>query len=781
MKRTLLIILAILMMLSSVTLFACQKPDDTQQPSDQPNIPNTPEDPADPEEPEPVWVDIIKDGKTEFRIVRSDLATGNDPRRVSAAQLKQAIQEATGCDIEITTDWTPDDNGTISEIIIGQCDRAVCEFTPDNLARDEFVIRFEGNKILIDGGSDAALTAAVDYFIARYLGYDKETNTYSKTDLSIQLDLTLQTTFEYPYDVYLIHDIKGINGAKNNEHYNDVVRFYTSLQGRLNKNSKENRFYVYQMYDKTDSFWLEYISSEGKMLDGCDTIDLRSWKDLWDAFAPYILEAGMVVWDPYAPATANVAATICSVEGYLPVRYDSSDDSLYTWLYNNGVDVKFNLCDMFTGEKGTNIADTDIPSTGSIKCDPYLWAMEKYMDRTNPGMLAYALDGASQIASNPIYQKAENTTPAYNQLYSHDYYIYNECFFIDLTCISYERPCDDPTQPLGTDAKTLKTILSTMQERNNGKMSKLMGFPPWYMKYTTYLGHGKPEPVALEWAFVSLITEYNFIKEADAAQPAWMTNASVYCQYTPTVESYENNDSPMTEEYDENVRYFTIYIGDYDSSAWLKEMVPDCFTSTERGKLPLMWAFNPNLSDRVPMIFDYIYENKTENDYFVTGDSGAGYVMPTMLKDIDLWVEYNRPYLDKFDMDIVGFIINQNPLTMRELAAYAEISPHGSFHNDGSKYLTIYNNETVYMNMYDIYPGGEGWLQSMYNWINGSKTNFAAYRTIRLYTPQIVSCIEEFIQYANAQNDGYTYKYVDMYTLFDLVLQSGQGRYVYGD
>ena len=92
MKKTLLIILAILMMLSSISLFACQKPDDTQQPSDQPDIPNTPEEPADPEEPEPVWVDIIKDGKTEFRIVRSDLATGEDPRRVSAAQLKRQFK-----------------------------------------------------------------------------------------------------------------------------------------------------------------------------------------------------------------------------------------------------------------------------------------------------------------------------------------------------------------------------------------------------------------------------------------------------------------------------------------------------------------------------------------------------------------------------------------------------------------------------------------------------------------------------------------------------------------
>ena len=764
MKRFLIILLGALCVLSlALGMIACDKTNGPEQP------------------PTVATVDIVKDGTTLYRVVRSDLLSGNAAARVGAVNLKAAIKAATGCDIEITTDYDPDTEEKTYEILVGQTEREESALVPADLGKDEFVIILTDKKIIIDGGSELGITRGVEYFIREYLGYDKDKDTYSKTDLAIPEALNLRESFEYPPDVYIIHDVKGINGYTNNEDYNDIVRFYTALQGRLNKSAEQNGFYVYQMYDKTDTFWLNYISGTGKMLEGSGRVDINTWNELWTLLGQYVKDAGIVVWDPNAPATANVAATICSVEGYLPVRFDEANDSLYSWLTAKGVEVKFNLCGMFTGELGTTIADTDIPSTGSIKCDPYLWAMEKYMDRTNPSMLAYALDGASQIESNPIYQKAEGNGPNYNQLYSHDYYIYNECFFIDLTCVADEKPCDDPNQPMGTDAKTLKTILSTMEERNNGKMTKLMGFPPWYMKYTTFLGHGKTEPVALEWAFVSLITEYNFIKEADAAQPAWMTNASVYCQYEMTTKEFVNNDSPMTEIYEENVRYFTVYIGDYDSSAWLKEMVPYCFTEGERGKIPLMWAFNPNLSDRVPMIFDYVYENKTELDYFITGDSGAGYVMPTMLKEMDIWIDYNRPYLDKFDMDIVGFIINQKPLTMRELAAYAEISPYGAFHNDPSKYLTIYNDQTVYMNMMDVYPGSEGWKEGMYNWMRSNGTNFAAFRTIRQYTPNLISAIEEYLAYANAQNDGYTYKYVDMYTLFDLVLQSGQGRYVYGD
>ena len=69
----------------------------------------------------------------------------------------------------------------------------------------------------------------------------------------------------------------------------------------------------------------------------------------------------------------------------------------------------------------------------------------------------------------------------------------------------------------------------------------------------------------------------------------------------------------------------------------------------------------------------------------------------------------------------------------------------------------------------------------MYNQFVSSKTNFAAYRTIRQYTPDLVQFVDDFIKYCEAKDDGYDYVYVDMYTLFDLILESGQGRHVYSE
>jgi hypothetical protein len=69
----------------------------------------------------------------------------------------------------------------------------------------------------------------------------------------------------------------------------------------------------------------------------------------------------------------------------------------------------------------------------------------------------------------------------------------------------------------------------------------------------------------------------------------------------------------------------------------------------------------------------------------------------------------------------------------------------------------------------------------MYEYTISNGTNFAAYRAVCKSPTEINGAIERFIAYAKAQNNNYNYKCVDPYTLFDLVLQSGQGEYVYGE
>ena len=67
--------------------------------------------------------------------------------------------------------------------------------------------------------------------------------------------------------------------------------------------------------------------------------------------------------------------------------------------------------------------------------------------------------------------------------------------------------------------------------------------------------------------------------------------------------------------------YFHYYVGDYDSAAWLYSSFIMFYDNPDRGKVPLGWAVDPNLSIRFPFIFPYFFKTQTENDYFITGDS----------------------------------------------------------------------------------------------------------------------------------------------------------------
>ena len=87
------------------------------------------------------------------------------------------------------------------------------------------------------------------------------------------------------------------------------------------------------------------------------------------------------------------------MENLLPVRYDVADDSLYSRLIVKGprLPVKCRLMRadgsaMFTGQG--LIPGTKRQSTGSAKCDAYLWMKARYLDtgKCDGAFGAYYLD-----------------------------------------------------------------------------------------------------------------------------------------------------------------------------------------------------------------------------------------------------------------------------------------------------------------------------------------------------------------------------------------------------
>lgn len=664
------------------------------------------------------------------------------------------------------------------------------------------------------------------------------------TDSTADCSFVMDNTGLQPKTIYVF----GAEVITNN----DIARLAFSLQGLINRDFGRDSGHtsvVYISLEGSDSNWLEYIMEEGSVFAGYEIVRILSWDAFYTTFEHQLQYCGIIGWDGNVPATSNVAATICGLDGYLPVLAKSP---LYDELLAKGVTEKQSLVGLFeNGKKGEKITGTDIASTGSAKNDAYRWAMEKYFDRCTSNFLAYTLDGGCTIRGYEAYE--DNPTALLRDagltcLSNHDYLIARRCFFFDLYPYT-DEVCDDPAQQyvtivhctecgeanqydlddllgeddpvcaycaqtfkvdfdeitstsmaeLGTDNETMLMIFDRRYQRAKGAIGQLMGFPPWWAKYTTHSNQGTQAATWIEWLYCEYVTCYNMAKEADAAQPASMTNGSVYYKYVPRYAEYDNK----REEYDAGVTYsddtlyFTIYMGDYDSSAWLKTYVNNFFIHEDRARatLPLTWCFNPNLSNRVPMAFDYIYSHKYEHEFFAAGDSGAGYVIPSGLygghemaytrqtrpasyaNGDTMWANYCKKFYERFDMTATGFIINgSNAMTTDILGMFNTFSTSGGLHNCGNALMTQYKGVPYVYCQNGI--GTETDLSSIYEhaFTRMAGYNFAAYRTVCISPSNVNRVITRFTSYAEGK--GKKAQYAELYTFLDLAKESGQGYVV---
>lgn len=546
----------------------------------------------------------------------------------------------------------------------------------------------------------------------------------------------------------------------------DVVKLVASLQGLVNRD--EPRLVIRFMRGQgpeglinLDDYWLAHLR-EGwladRVVETCAGLDV-----LLDRFAGDI--GGVVLWDPELPATANVAATVCGVEGLLPVRGDSALQAL---IVDGGprLEVKRDLQRRFTGAE-----------SGSAKCDAYLWAKAEYLDtgRCHPALMAYYIDGYTQRPGEPGFQYPD----LYNAtLANQDYYIAQGAFFFDLGIWPDEAPVDDPSQPLGTDRATLIALLQSQAKQNGGKgFTTVGGFVPWNLKYTNHgRAGGTHEPVPTEWEYAALLSAHNAIMDADALGLACLTNASAYRHY-PMKAVYAQNPRPAPQPLEAKT-YVLMYMGDYDSAAWLSSNIPQIWDDPARGKLPMAWAFNPNLSDRVPYVFDHVYATKSPNDWFIAGDSGAGYLNPNLLEGdrlgsglgdaIEMWVEHNDRYYDRFGLSITGFVINgfHGDMPLRVQEAYARFSPDGVGMQLGFEERLV--GETPFVrHAADIYPklGNLGQTaEELARHARDEKPQFLIFRLI-LQRPSTVLALQDEMK---ERYPAHEWSFCDPYTFFSL-------------
>lgn len=520
-----------------------------------------------------------------------------------------------------------------------------------------------------------------------------------------------------------------------------------------------------------DDYWLAHMRESWLKDRAIERID--SLERLMELF-PEALQ-GVVLWDPGVPATANVAATICGVEGWLPLRANAE---LYKRLVENGprLPVKMTLVGRFDGSE-----------TGSAKCDAYRWAQREYLERgrCNDSLMAYYIDGYSQVPGQPGFQYPDLANAG---LANADYYIARKAFFFDLSPWSDEAPVDDPRQKIGTDTETLRGLLAAIYQQNHGKkMTTVGGFVPWNLKYTNAGPAGSQhEPVPAEWTYAAILSSYNAIMDADALGLVCLANASAYAHF-PLQKHYRQNPRPAKRPLEPKT-YVLVYMGDYDSAAWLSSSISNVWDDPARGTMPIAWAFNPNLADRVPYVFDYVYRTKTPNDWFIAGDSGAGYLNPNLLAGsrlgsgipgaLPLWIRHNKAYFKRFDYSITGFVINgfHGTMPLHVQKAYAQFSPDGVGMQLGFAQALV-GGTPFLRHVSDIYPDPNNLdktADEMARFAKPDKPQFLIYRMI-LQKASTLAAVRDRLsgKYPDQQ-----WEFCDPYTFFDLYRRAQRHEHV---
>jgi hypothetical protein len=284
-----------------------------------------------------------------------------------------------------------------------------------------------------------------------------------------------------------------------------------------------------------DTYWWNKYRKNGEWLNGRDTLVITGIEELVAYFRNDI--AGVVVYDSKVASTSNVASAVAGIESLIAIRYDTRPQSLYSRLVLGSARLKVKVWltrqdgkPLFTGT-GT-VPETKRKSTGSVKADPYIWFIEKYMKtgKCNARYGAYYID--QKWRYNPRATVANHHT-----LTNHDFFVSRRAFFFDLSPWDDEPATDDPLQPVGTDLAVLKEFLLEAYGYNRGeKMCYIGGFPAWAFKYTKRAG-GKHDDVPTEWEFSRIISAYNAFKDADAIGFGALANASFW-QHFPLDEKY---------------------------------------------------------------------------------------------------------------------------------------------------------------------------------------------------------------------------------------------------
>ncbi|HEY0829040.1 MAG TPA: hypothetical protein VGE40_13155, partial [Bacilli bacterium] len=418
--------------------------------------------------------------------------------------------------------------------------------------------------------------------------------------------------------------------------------FMSTLQGIVNK--KGPKLYLYHKVSSVlenmtsreaqegEQFWFNKFRSRGQWMSEYTVVSLSTLADVMNIFKSEI--TGIVLWDPKVDATVNVATTAAGVENAPIAMKGSALAATLTTTY--ALTVKQDLSGLFSGV--------------NAKTDAYVWAKQQYIDtnKINPGLLGYVEDGYTRFP-NTFHQ---------NYTSARDYLVQNKAFVIDLSPWNDEKPNDAPSQTLGNDYNTLISILQALKDKwGNSRIISVVGFFPWWDKYSTHESKGIHDPVSGEWKLTEVFSKYNatlvsILDTFGQSNASFHTHAPVASKMTSP---FRTPAAPALG----NKTYVVNIIGDHDGST-VSRSFNTFWKDERRANTSLGWSLVPNFLEDTPDIAEYILSSASPRDVFTAGASGAGYSNPSFIASPAKWLEWNKYWYNSMGYTITGFMHNGN-------------------------------------------------------------------------------------------------------------------------
>lgn len=205
----------------------------------------------------------------------------------------------------------------------------------------------------------------------------------------------------------------------------------------------------------------------------------------------------------------------------------------------------------------------------------------------------------------------------------------------------------------------------------------------------------------------------------------------------------------------ENKVYITIYISDGDNiqynQRYMRKLWDQTLSVRRNNNVPMNWTIAPALVDIAPGIINYYYTTATDNDCFVVGPSGMGYIMPYNTLDekgasggehisrankakLDAYVKLTNDYMKKAGLRVITVWDN---LTSWQRQSYSSNGPDilgvtvQRFGNHGNVSGGVVNNmffDRLLAAYGGDYNGMKNTLSNQINNWNGNSPKFVSYQ-----------------------------------------------------